>query len=145
LGVARETVMAALLQKLAASGTYALIGRRARDPETVAVAGSPALMLIGHTETYTRTHQNLPPVRTLGCKAIIYIDVGNDETLVPDAIINPLLDGIDQALIPDDPGSGFCTLGGIVYSILINGEIIKAAGDISGKGLAIIPIEIVLP
>jgi hypothetical protein len=41
--------------------------------------------------------------------------------------------------------TNLCRLGGLVASLTINGEVIKAPGDISGKSLAIVPIRILLP
>lgn len=87
----------------------------------------------------------LPPKRVFNVKAAVYNDVGNDENAIPASVINPLLDGLDAALMPDDPIGNRCTLGGVVYSALIEGEIKKAPGDITGKGLAVVPIELTMP
>lgn len=145
MAVTREQVMAALLAKLAGSGEFATVGRRNRDPELIAAANTPALILVEHSETYVRPSPSLEPIRTLEVRAIVYSDTGQDENAIPSSIVNVLLDGVDAALAPDDMSSNRCTLGGLVYSARIEGALIKAPGDVTGKGLAVIPIKIVIP
>jgi hypothetical protein len=55
------------------------------------------------------------------------------------------LDRLDQALAPDNLLTGRCTLGGMVYSCIMDGDVEKAPGDVTGKSLAVVPISIVLP
>lgn len=119
--------------------------RRLYSPETFAKPGVPALFLITHHETYKRPNPSSPRNLVLDVSAIVYIDVSNDLNAIPDAILNPIEDQIDQALAPDSTPTGLCTLGGAVYSCIINGEVIRAPGDKTGKGLAVIPIQLVLP
>ena len=102
-------------------------------------------MLIKHHEDYTRKGPTVPPIRTMTVMAIVYIDVGSNVNAIPDSVINPIQDAIDTALLPDDSTTGRCTLGGIVFSAMIKGEVIAAPGDKTGKGLALIPIEICIP
>jgi hypothetical protein len=145
MSVTREQIMTALLTTLTASGNFPTYGRRNRHPETIAATNTPALILVGHGETYERQSPSLPARRTLDVDAIIYTDVGQNENAIPDSILNPLLDGLDASLMPDSPGTGRCTLGGLVYSAMIDGEIVKAPGDVTGKGLAIVPIRVIIP
>ena len=139
--IAREDVMAALLSRLSIPA-FVTISRRNRAPETLAPSLTPALMLVGHKETYERPSASAPAKITLHLLAIIYIDVGNDENAIPDAILNGLLDQVTLALKPDQPNLGRTTLGGLVQSVMIDGDITKAPGDVSGKGLAVIPITV---
>jgi hypothetical protein len=142
----RNQAMNALLNVMAASGTYVLTSRRNRAPESFDPAETPALMLIGDEEKY-EGKPNVPVKRVLYPKAIVYIDVGGNENAIPDAILSDLLDGIDLALKPDNPLTGFCTLGGLIFSVIIEREKIlkKASGDVTGKALAVLPIQIILP
>lgn len=144
MSATREAIVAALLAKLTAAATWGEIGRRNRDPNNIASPGAPALLLIKHHEHYEAPSLNLPARRTMNMLAVVYIDVGSDENGIPDAVLNPLQDAIDGALAPDDP-QGRCTLGGLVASCRISGEVTNAPGDVTGKGLAIIPIDILLP
>lgn len=141
----RETAVNALLAKLTGLNAFTNIGRRNVSPETIASPGAPALLLLTHHENYVRLDFAQPPKRTLTVMAVIYIDTGTDENAVPDTILNNLQDAIDGALSVDDRSTGRCTLGGAVFSAHIKGEVIRAPGDKTGKGLAVIPIELILP
>ena len=139
--IAREDVMAALLARLSIPA-FVTISRRNRAPETLSPSLTPALMLVSHKEHYERPSASAPAKITLHLFAIIYVDVGNDENAIPDAILNGLLDQVTSALNPDQPNLGRTTLGGLIQSVMIDGEITKAPGDVSGKGLAVIPITV---
>ena len=141
----REQVMEALQTRLQGAYSFGAVTRRLVSPETIASPGAPALVLIKHHEEYSRKSPSVPPVRTMTIMAIVYIDVGTNVNAITDAVINPIQDAIDAALVPDDYVNGRCTLGGLVFSAMIKGEVIAAPGDKTGKGLAILPIEIVLP
>ncbi len=140
----RESVMAALLAKLTGAFAFGAVTRRLVSPETIATPGKPALVLIEHHEEYEQRPAQ-PPRRKMSVMAILYIDTGSDPNAIPDAVLNPIQDAIDAALAPDAPHLGRCTLGGLVDSVVISGSVIKAPGDKTGKGLAIIPIEITIP
>ena len=141
----REQIMAALLTRLQGTGQFTVVTRRNAAPETIATPGQPALVLVKHHERYEKKTTTLKPVRVMIVLAIIYIDVGAVANAIPDSILNPIQDAIDTALAPDNPQYNTCTLGGLAQSCLINGEVISAPGDKTGKGTVIIPIEITLP
>jgi hypothetical protein len=141
----RETIITALFTKLAASGDFVTTGRRNRDPESIPSNQTPALMLVEHSEKYAVPSPSLPVKRTINLRAILYTDVGDDDNAIPAMVVNNLLDGVDAALVPDDPTSQRCTLGGLAYSVKIDGDVIKAPGDVTGKGLAIVPLQILIP
>ena len=143
--VTREQAVEALLAKLQTVATFKTVTRRNRRPDTILAAATPALMLLEHSDAYPARPSNAPPVRRLMLRAMIYVDTGNDQNAVPSAILNPILDAIDAALAPDDPARGQCTLGGLVQSVVIAGTIIRAPGDVTGKSLAAVPLEILLP
>ncbi len=145
MAATREQIMEALQTRLTAAYAFGAVTRRNASPETIATPGSPALVLIKHHETYHRQSPSLPPRRTMVVLAIVYIDTGSNVNLIPDAIINPIQDAIDTALLPDDLQQNRCTLGGLAFSVMISGELIAAPGDKLGKGLIVIPIEVVMP
>lgn len=138
----RNQIMEALLALLSPGFTTA--SRRNRAPDTIAIEDTPALMLVEHSENHVRAAPQAPAKRTLEVRAIVYNDVGDDADAIPSADINDRLDAIEAALVAS-PATGKCTLGGLVESVVIEGEIVKAPGDISGKGLAVVPILIVIP
>jgi hypothetical protein len=145
MSVTREQIMTALLALLQTTAEYKLVSRRNRAPSTITPALSPALFLFEDAEAYKRPSPSLPPVRTLTAKAVIYNNVGPDPNQTPTSIVNAALDALDVALAPDNSVTGRCTLGGLVYSAMIDGEIVKAPGDMTGVALAIAPIRIVIP
>lgn len=144
----RKAIAAALLAQLTTGGAFTSTGRRLRDPENAAAPNAPALFLVKDRESYQAEDGSVPPVRTLNFLAVIYTDVGSDETAVPADVIDDLLDVIDANLKPSvadalDNG-GFCSLGGIVYSAYVSGEPEIAPGDKAGKGVTAVPIKVVL-
>ena len=149
--ITREAALEALLATLGAAtwGSpatgFGIKTRRNLAPEQMATVGSPGLALMVHHEEYERRALNLPPRRTITVAVAVYVCVGNDFTAIPDAVLNPIKDALDVALAPDNHASGFCTLGGAVAQCGIRGEVIQAPGDKPGYGLAIIPIDLVLP
>jgi hypothetical protein len=147
VAVTRETAIEALFTALKSAYAFGEATRRLDSPDTIARRGVPGLGLVVHSESYVRSSPNLPPKRKMLVKAIIYIDASGDEyaNVIPDAVLNPIKDAFDAALKPDNQVTGNCTLGGVVYSAIINGEVIQAPGDKTGKGLAVMPIEILLP
>ncbi len=142
----REDAINALLAVLAPAGSgYKSIGRRNAAPENFTPETTPALMLLCHSDEYMRPSPSVPPKRKMVVLAIIYVDSGTDANAVPDTTINGLLDAIDAALVPDNQALGRCTLGGRVYSAMIDGNVERAPGDVTGKSLAIVPIKIEIP
>lgn len=141
----REAIMNALLAKLAATAEYVLVSRRNRAPETITPALSPALFLFEDAEHYRREGPSRAPVRSLIAKAVIYNNVGPNSNMVPATVVNNALDALDAALVADNAALNTCTLGGLVNGVLIDGEVVKAPGDVTGVALAIVPIRILMP
>ncbi|MEI9917085.1 MAG: hypothetical protein WDN29_16280 [Methylovirgula sp.] len=48
-------------------------------------------------------------------------------------------------LTPNRAQNGLIHLGGLAYSVIIDGETETAPGDITGKAIAVVPITILLP
>ena len=141
----REAVMNALLALLAGTAQYASASRRDRAPETVTPALSPALFLFEESEHYRREGPSRAPVRSLIAKAVIYNNVGPNSNAIPMTIVNNALDALDAALAADNRALGTCTLGGLVNGVLIDGEIAKSPGAVTGVAVAIVPIRILMP
>lgn len=145
MSATREQVMTALLAVLSATAQYKLVSRRNRAPATITPDLSPALFLFEDAEMYERAAPQLPARRTLTAKAIIYNNAGPNPNVVPASVVNAALDALDVALKPDSPGTGRLTLGGLVYSAMIDGDVVKAPGDQNGVAIAVVPIKIDLP
>lgn len=141
----REAILTKLFAVLSATGSFVTIGRRNRDPESLNATETPALFMVEHSEDYDRKTSSLPAIRRITVKAIFYRDIGADLNAIPATDINNILDALDVALLPDDPMTNRCTLGGLVQSVQIDGTIEKAPGDVTGKSLAVVPLKIVWP
>jgi len=143
----REQIMLALLARLKAAYAFTLVGRRNVQPDTIAKPGQPALFLLKqHEFIENKTDVGGMLKQTLHVVAICYFDASADVNLVPDSIINDMTDAVVMSLrAVDDPMTGRLTLGGLCHSVKISGQITNAPGDQTGKGIAIIPIEIVMP
>lgn len=140
------TALVALLQPITAQGTpLAAIGRRLRDPENVPGNERPALFLVEHQDHWRRESPSQPAVRTMLIWAVLYTDVGTNENLIPSTQVNYFIEAIEAALASDNPIFNRCTLGGLVHSVMLKGDGIRAAGDTTGKSLCAMPIEILLP
>jgi len=142
----REQIMEALFNVLEGTATFVTSSRRNQNPEGMDPANTPALFLIEHTDGWDRKPgYNIGPIRELRCVAIIYIDVGSNPNAIPSSFINNTLDAIEGAFAVDSKQKNTFTLGGLVQACLLDGESTRASGDITGKGLAIVPIRILLP
>ncbi len=142
----REQIMQALLLLLQNCGDFVTVSRRNRSPESIGPAESPALFLLEDSEIYVRPSQSLPAVRKLKVSAIFYNSVASDDyNTIPATAVNNALDQLDIQLAPDSPVYNTFTLGGLVKSVMIDGEIVKSPGDVTGDSLAVVPIQIEIP
>lgn len=74
-------------------------------------------------------------------KVWLYANAGNDDTLIPSSIMNPILNAVFAALKPIPPGDRQ-TLGGIVYNVSLSGRIQTDEGLLGPQAVAVIPVEI---
>jgi hypothetical protein len=143
MAATREQAMTALLAVLNACGSFKLVSRRNRSPESIPLAQCPAAFLLSESDEY-EDRAPLPQVRALMVSAVFYNDVGTDQNAIPSVVINQALDALDAALAPMGP-SGFFTLGGLVDSVKIVGRIERVDGAKTGRSMASVPIKITLP
>jgi hypothetical protein len=147
LAITREQIMEALFTVLQGSSEFVTASRRLQNPEGLTPASTPALFLVEHEDNWERGKggYNLPPIRSIHARAIVYIDVGNDPNAIPSSFINMALDAIETAFAPDNHATNSFTLGGLVQACVLDGNSVRASGDVTGKGLADVPIRILLP
>ena len=141
----RETVYVALFDAMTATGAFKIVSRRNRAPESIGPDLSPALFLLEDGETYDTPSPSVPSKRCLHVLACLYNDIGNDLNATPKTALNDALDALDAFIRKVDPATGRNTLGGLVYSCMIKGEGLRSSGDTTGKSVAGLPIEIILP
>ena len=140
----REQVAAALLAAVQAGGYFTTTGRRASDPATIGPAQSPACFLVVSSEKIENKPAG-PSKRTLTFTAFVYNDVGAAPNAYPETALNNAMEALESALKNDNPASGLCTLGGLVFAVLIRGEVHRAPAELTGKALALVPIDVILP
>jgi hypothetical protein len=145
MAVTRKQISDALLARVVGTGAFVTTGKRNRDPESIPTASMPAAFVVKGSETNLHASRSLPNQRVLNFWIIIYTDAGGSETAVPMDMVDALLESIDAALVPDDPLTNACTLGGLAFSCRIKGETKHAPADVTGKGLALIPVEVIMP
>ncbi len=146
--VSRETIMIALFDRFKSKmkPTIKSFSRRFQMPSQLSgSAEQPHLMLCKPKETYPpRVTIQLPPTRTFYPDVTVWLQNGQNQQSIPDTFINNLMDLFDTALEPD-PGEENLTLGGLVYSCYIEGDITLVPGDVDGSGLLHFPLKIVVP
>jgi hypothetical protein len=141
-----EQAVSALFAVLQGTATFVTSSRRNQNPEGMNPANTPALFLIEHQDEFDRKQgYNIQAVQSLRLMAIIYIDVGSDPNAIPSTFINNTIDAIKAAFAPDDRVRNTFTIGGLVQACTIDGQTSRASGDVTGKGLAIVPIRILFP
>jgi len=155
MSVSREDVMGALQTALTglsitlpenqggATFTLKFVARRVRDPENVDSSDRPCIYLVEHIDNWESQALDVPSVRIMNVWALLYIDTGTNENLVPMTQVNLFIEQMEATFDPDN-GSG-ATLAGYVRSVKLAGEGVRAAGDTTGKMFAAIPINIVIP
>ena len=102
----------------------------------------PALFLTEQKDNVQRVGERMLPKVTMNAMIFIYTDA--DASEIPITQINDLIDAIETALKPRFPYEEQ-TLGGLVSHCWIDGDITKDPGDLDGEGLAMIPINILIP
>ena len=140
----REAIANALIAAIQARGFFTATGRRARDPSTITPALSPACFTVLSSEKIVRTIGS-PPKRILTFTAFIYNDIGNALNSYPETALNNAMEALEAAFAPDNASSNTCTLGGLVYAVLLRGDIHRAPAELTGKALALVPIDVILP
>lgn len=151
MSMQREAIYAALFAKLSAltaggSPTFITAERRLRHWNDVPAEECPYLGMTQGPQAIQQ-QKGLPPKWTLGAKLYIYVKTNaqSDPTVVPATLLNPILDAVEAALAADDGANNALTLGGLVSSVRISGQIDTSEGFLGDTEVAEIPIEIVVP
>ena len=144
---ARVTIVTALFNVLSGVSQFRYAKQRfASWDELSPNALFPALMLWEDGDNYEWRRDMLARI-ILRVRAIIFLSASADQNVAPVQDIDNLLDAIDAALQPStgpDKMVGRQTLGNLVYTCRIEGEVIKASGDLDGISLLVVPIHIII-
>lgn len=141
----RENIYAALFALISSQQVYAWkqTSRRLKLWTDVPVEYCPALFQYeGEDESYTWS-QMPNPVVTLRAKLFVYTKCPEPE--IGATQLNNIMDALHGVLMPTAGPmlmSGKQTLGGLVQSCRISGNVDRTPGDIDGEGMLMVPIEI---
>lgn len=140
----REPIYAAAFAKFATLPGIVTASRKPKTWEDVPPEDTPALLMLVRREHQDR-QVNMPTRWTFDVELLLYVHTGaqNDPDIVPAQVLNPILDVVGGALPVDDTVGNRCTLGGLVYSAAINGEIEIFPGNLGDEAVATIPLRII--
>lgn len=138
----REPIYAALYGLLSKSAAFQTASRRLRHWTDVSPAEQPALFQAQRLEKGISKSTNLPTTYQLQADIWIYA-YSNDPDVAPSQVLNPLVDAVAAALAPAPPGAQ--TLGGLVASCQISGDIEYDEGLLGDQAVAKIPVTLLVP
>jgi hypothetical protein len=142
--VTREQIAVALWNLVSGAATFAGRSRRWQHWDKVKDSKKPFVTMLKTGEKRTPQGEGLATL-TLNYHVFVYTSAGLDPNNVPDTPMNALLDAIDQAMKPSggDIMSNVQTLGlPNVSHCYASGPVFVDNGDVDGKGVAAIPVEI---
>jgi hypothetical protein len=153
LSIDREPIWAGLFAhfQAALSSQFMSMGRRHIAPPELAYAQQPAFFLVQMKERHEPKPRGVPTRLILQGFIILYVPapVANEnigeETVLAATQLNAMYKAIDEALLPDDQGTGSFTIGGLVSHCWIDGDTDQDPGILSEQAAAIIPIHILVP
>jgi hypothetical protein len=140
----REQVAVALFGLLSAVPGILYASRRPTTEPNV--NQQPALYIGSPEENYAYPNGTAtPPMITLDFQVYLYIDAGKDPNVIPDTLLNNLLDNIEAALQGAPSNNYYQTLSGIVNHAQIEGTIHRVPGWLDGQGMALFTIRVLVP
>lgn len=138
----RRDILTAFVTQLKDVAPFRTVSTRARLPDEI--ENQPALFVIFDGGNYPpREAAGMPAKVTINADVWIY-----DKPSEPDEEFGftmcDYLDAIDKALGPDPLGRPQ-TLGGLVYDLRVEGEVILDPGHTTGQAVAKVPVRILIP
>jgi hypothetical protein len=135
----REQIYAGLLTFLQQAVGFQTVTRVTVPEAVIAGAAMPMLEQLPSAESAEETGINLPPKWMIKQPLAVYCST-SDPDVLPDTVLNNLLDAIETALKPN-PATGYQTLNGLVVSCRFRGVLLKEPGYQAGVGAALVMIE----
>lgn len=135
----REAIHQALFALLQTVPGFVTSSRRLKHWGEVDKNKQPALFLAAEGEEVTQG-QEQPRRYTL--RFSVYLYAKGDDKDIPSARLNPLLDGVLQALSGPPITHNVQTLGGMVTRCWVEGTIQTDEGVLGDQAVAIVPIRI---
>jgi hypothetical protein len=137
----RELIYSQLFARFSALPGVRTASRILKHWNDVPSEMQPAVYVAQTTET--AIEQPSPLAQKWRLSVDLYLYVSTSGQVPPATLLNPLLDAIEQALVPH-PSTGRCTLGieGVEWAA-IDGTIETDEGTLGNQAVAIVPISIV--
>lgn len=139
----RNDVSDALLAEIRKVTEFKTVSDKFVDWDEISAAQRPALFLWQRGDTASWKNE-VGMYLVMNHDAIICLTPTKEPTNSPIRQVNALLDALDVVMKPtsgEDQAYGRKTLGGLVYNTRIEGEIIKASGDVSDISVIIVPFK----
>lgn len=139
----RNAVSDALLALVSTVRKFPTVGDKFIEWDQLTAAQKPSLFLWQRGDTASWKNE-VGMYLVMNHDAIISIDATQEPTTSPIRQLNNLLDALDAVMKPTtgaDQQMGRQTLGGLAYNCRIEGEIIKASGDVTSTSFVIVPFK----
>ena len=152
-GVDREAVWVALFTYLQSTmgGFFQTIGRKHVMPPELPMEAQPALFVVQVKEHRSGSGKGQPNNLMLSGFLIVYLiapvtdEAPGQESQLVATQLNMIFKALDDAFAPDNPTTGKFTLGGLVTSCFIEGEVDQDPAIFQNQAAAILPIHILVP
>lgn len=148
LPVSREDVASALFALVSGSAGMVTSSRVFRGFDEVNREEMPAIFQIQRPEKYERAPGGMvgiPPKRTMVFELFLYTCDPQERSVPPSIQMNRMIDAVETSLLPS-PTTGLQTLGGLVASARLEGELIYAESlTTDNKSVAVLQVQVLRP
>ena len=127
------------------SKPFAYGSRRIQMWGDVPATNKPAVYLYQDKGQSARTSDHVPGMLTIEAQIYIYMDAGVDQSIVPATALNNLFQAVWNVLSSNNPTQNTFNIPGTQARLRIDGDIHFESGDLTGNGLCLIPLKILVP
>ena len=143
----REAIHAALFELLDGAYGFNSSARRIKHWDDVNSSDFPALFLVHKYDTVEYLSKGAPPKYKMLFDVVIYVNTDGDHSTPSVSLMNPIIDAMDSVFgSAPYPLGNDQTLGGLVcYCRMGGGNMQTDEGALGDIGVAIIPVEVLVP
>jgi hypothetical protein len=135
----REQIYSALFDKVKTIPGFVTAGRKLKHYADLSASEQPAIFQ-AQTGEVVHKEVNKPYWFDFNVELYVYVNTSADPDEVPATQLNNLVDAIVDKLAPN--WTGFQTLDGLVFNVVIDGTIETDKGVLGDQAYAIIPVKI---
>lgn len=137
----RELIFTTLFARLQAINGIVTTSRRWKPVKDVSPVDQPALFLVPIRESVDGPI-GMPRVFTIDADILIYAHTNGNKAIPASSILNPLIDAVAAAFVPDNQMTNRMTLGGLVEHCWLEGQIETDEGYFGDQGVVVLPVRI---